>query len=235
MGGTCSAEDLGQEFLLFKTIQREDVSVVLIQELNRLPQELIYDLLFINVTQLHKSLGKNLILALPAFHALTGCDFNPAFFRKGKRRPFSIMKNSEDFTECFIQLSKPSEKREDFLAKFKTLFQKTNKFLDNDDTFRLPKKGIDGSALPTCKSELYEHFLRSCYIAQIWSHAHLKVPITDEPTNYGWVEIDNRYELKWFSGSQLPTSINQITIQHEKESETERDESNTSQSESDIE
>ncbi|KAK5647873.1 hypothetical protein RI129_002765 [Pyrocoelia pectoralis] len=117
------------------------------------------------------------------------------------------------------------------------LFKKTYKFLDNDHTFRLPKKGIDGSALPPCKSELYEHFLRSCYIAQIWSHAHLKVPITDEPSNYGWVEIDNRYELKWFSGSQLPTSINQITIQHEKdtsnsdsESETEGDESNTSQS-----
>ncbi|KAK4883372.1 hypothetical protein RN001_006691 [Aquatica leii] len=81
--------------------------------------------------------------------------------------------------------------------------------------FRLPKKGIDGSALPPCKSELYEHFLRSCYIAQLWSHAHLKVTITDEPSIYAWVEIDNRYELKWFSGSQLPTSINQITIQHE--------------------
>lgn len=66
---------------------------------------------FINVTQLHKALGTNLSAALPAFHAFTGCDFNPAFFRKGKKRPFSIMTNSEEFTECFIQLSKPSEKR----------------------------------------------------------------------------------------------------------------------------
>jgi hypothetical protein len=65
---------------------------------------------FIKVTKLHKALGTNLSAALPAFHAFTGCDFNPAFFRKGKKRPFSIMTNSEEFTECFIQLSKPSEK-----------------------------------------------------------------------------------------------------------------------------
>ncbi|KAK4873797.1 hypothetical protein RN001_013157 [Aquatica leii] len=196
---------------------------------------------FINVTQLHKSLGTNLSLALPAFHAFTGYSFNPAFFRKGKKRPFSIMKNSEDFAECFMQLSKPSEKREDSFGKIEeflcqmyglmqlknfndarvAMFQKTYKFLDNDDTFRLPKKSIDGSALPPCKSELYEHFLRSCYIAQLWSHAHLKVPITDEPSNFGWVEIDNRYELKWFSRSQLSTSINQITIQHETDDDNE--------------
>lgn len=96
------------------------------------------------------------------------------------------------------------------------LFQKTYKFLDNDDSFQLPKKGTDGSSLPPCKSELYQHFLRACYIAQIWSHAHLKVPTTDEPSDYGCVEIDNRYEFIWFPRTQLSTSIDQITIQPEK-------------------
>ncbi|KMQ92559.1 hypothetical protein RF55_7436 [Lasius niger] len=38
----------------------------------------------INVTELHKNLGDNLCTSLPAFHALTDCDFNPTFFRKGK-------------------------------------------------------------------------------------------------------------------------------------------------------
>lgn len=58
--------------------------------------------------------------------------------------------------------------------------------------------------------------LRACYIAQIWSHAHLKVPTSDDPVDYGWAEIDNKYEFTWFSGSQLPSSINEITIQPEK-------------------
>lgn len=190
---------------------------------------------FINVTQLHKALGVNLSAALPAFHAFTGCDYNPAFFKKGKKRPFSIMEKSEEFTECFIQLSQPSEKRLDFFDKIQeflcnvyglkrlkcinearvALFQKTYKFLDNDNSFRLPKKGIDGSSLPPCKTELYNHFLRTCYISEIWAHAYLRVPTVNDPSDYGWVEIDSRYEFMWFSGTQLPTSIDEITQSEE--------------------
>ncbi|KYN03439.1 hypothetical protein ALC62_05715 [Cyphomyrmex costatus] len=191
----------------------------------------------INVTQLYEALGKDTSATLPAFHALTGCDFNPAFFRKGKKRPFFIMTSSgNDFTNCFIQMSKPSENREELLGKieefvchmygFKRLkyvneartamFQKTYKLLDKNDVFQLPKKSIDGSSLPPCKSELHQQFLRACFIAQIWSHAHLKVPTTHGPSDYGWEEVDDMYDFRWFSGNQLPSSITEITIQPEK-------------------
>ncbi|XP_031784070.1 uncharacterized protein LOC116417081 [Nasonia vitripennis] len=192
---------------------------------------------FINVSKLYDALGRNVSEALPAFHALTGCDFNPAFFRKGKKRPFIIMRIFTDFTESFIQMSTPSDNREETFAKieqfickmygFKSLknindvrlatFQKTYKHIDNDDVFHLPKKSIDGSALPSCKAELYQHFLRACYVAQMWAHAHLQVPIAEPPTNYGWIEIENKYGFSWFSGSQLSTTITEITIQPEED------------------
>lgn len=54
---------------------------------------------FINVTQIYESLGSDLSAALPVF---TGCDFNTAFFQKGKKRPFAIMAKSNDFIECFV-------------------------------------------------------------------------------------------------------------------------------------
>ncbi|CAB3240832.1 unnamed protein product [Arctia plantaginis] len=77
------------------------------------------------------------------------------------------------------------------------------------------------------------------------SHDNLKIPTTEEPTDYGWVEIDNRFEFDWFSDVQLPKSIEEITIQPEKDdddedmiaynsdsdSESEREESDSSQSE----
>lgn len=44
-----------------------------------------YNLRTINVSQLYDTLGQSVCTALPAFHAFTGCDFNPAFFRKGKK------------------------------------------------------------------------------------------------------------------------------------------------------
>ncbi|XP_017467830.1 PREDICTED: uncharacterized protein LOC108360158 [Rhagoletis zephyria] len=91
------------------------------------------------------------------------------------------------------------------------------KVLENDNVFRLPNKTIDGSALPPRKVALQQQFLRACYIAQIWANAHLQVPSGETPSDYGWEEMDNRYQFKWFTDSQLPTSLDEITIQPEKD------------------
>lgn len=40
----------------------------------------------------------------PGFHAITGCDYNPAFFRKGKQCPFKILSQSEKYTKAFSDL-----------------------------------------------------------------------------------------------------------------------------------
>ena len=40
---------------------------------------------FIDVTQIYEQLAESLAKSLIGFHAFTGCDFNPAFFNKGKK------------------------------------------------------------------------------------------------------------------------------------------------------
>ncbi|GBP30951.1 hypothetical protein EVAR_28594_1 [Eumeta japonica] len=37
---------------------------------------------YINLTKVYEHLGPSLSRSLPGFHALTGCDFNPAFFKR---------------------------------------------------------------------------------------------------------------------------------------------------------
>ena len=59
---------------------------------------------YINVTKLYETLGKDLCVSLPAFHAFTGCDFNPAFFHKGKKRPFDILQRSDKYIKAFTDL-----------------------------------------------------------------------------------------------------------------------------------
>ncbi|CAH2096461.1 unnamed protein product [Euphydryas editha] len=58
----------------------------------------------IDVNKLSNFLGDDLCKALPGFHAFTGCDYNPAFFRKGKQRPFKIMSQSQKYTKAFSDL-----------------------------------------------------------------------------------------------------------------------------------
>ena len=47
---------------------------------------------FLNVTELANNLGSNLCNALPNFHAFAECVYNRSFYRKGKNRPFTILK-----------------------------------------------------------------------------------------------------------------------------------------------
>lgn len=52
---------------------------------------------FISVNQVHEILGNYLSKALPCFHSLTGCDYTPALFRKGKLRPLKLLEQSKQY------------------------------------------------------------------------------------------------------------------------------------------
>ena len=146
---------------------------------------------FINVNELHQHLGNSLCLALPVFHALTGCDFNPCFFRKGKSRPFSILQRSEKYTEAFANLHVNNLDAtiinviEEYICQiygFKKItninqarlatFSKIYDFNENKNVLDLKIKKYDGSMLPPCKAELNEQIKRAAYIGTLWRNAH---------------------------------------------------------------
>lgn len=162
---------------------------------------------------------------IPAFHVLTSCDFNPTFYRKGKKKPLQILRKSPKYIAALIELSNLSDvdlQDEDFsvveefvcriygytriddinLSRTAT-FMKAYKFSDNDELLKLDQN-FEGSMLPPCKSELRQHILRTSYIAQLWTHSHCRIPTLSSPKDFGWEEEENRYNFKWFEGDQLP-------------------------------
>ena len=50
------------------------------------------NLRYININKIYNQLRETLCKALPACHALTGCDYSTSFCRKGKVPPFKILK-----------------------------------------------------------------------------------------------------------------------------------------------
>ncbi|KAI4470369.1 neuropeptide y receptor [Holotrichia oblita] len=64
---------------------------------------------------------------------------------------------------------------------------------------------FEGSAIPTCRSELRHHILRTTYIIQMWSHAYHENPVISSPIQYEWREEDDKYCFQWFEGDQLPS------------------------------
>lgn len=56
---------------------------------------------FINVNAIYENLGQEICSGLPAFHAFTGCDFNPLFYKMGKKEPWILYRESKRFQEAF--------------------------------------------------------------------------------------------------------------------------------------
>lgn len=54
---------------------------------------------YIDVRKIYGELGETLCRALPALHAITGCDYTASFHRKGKIKPLKIMEKDTKLQE----------------------------------------------------------------------------------------------------------------------------------------
>lgn len=186
----------------------------------------------IDMCSMFYSLGQQLCCSLAAFHALTGCDYNPSFNRKAKLRPFKLLESSQKFQEAFIRLGdseittsadlleSTSKVIEEFVCclynvkAVKTvnearvvIFDKKYRPKTDKENFKKSSAKLEASAFPPCNRELEQHIRRSIYISQIWCNSNLKIPTSIDPENYGWKQIDGKFIFHWFDGEECPTKV----------------------------
>ncbi|XP_072389393.1 uncharacterized protein [Diabrotica undecimpunctata] len=187
---------------------------------------------YIDVSALYNKLGPKISKALPALHAFTGCDFNPAFYRRGKKKPLQILMSSETFQQAFLDLGSKEYNLQDSLNVIQSftchlyglkklddvnqarivIFNKTYKVKDTSQPFSLNIRNYDACNLPPCQSELLQQVLRTRFIACMWSNAHNAKIIDLLPTDYGWKIVDGKFEMIWFAGDQLPKAYEDVVI-----------------------
>ncbi|GFR17097.1 platelet glycoprotein 4 [Trichonephila clavata] len=191
------------------------------------------NLRYVDLTKIHAELGQLICQSLPGYHAITGCDCNPAFFRKGKLKPYKILKKVPEYQEAFKNFGKSelienTDEQQNFfniIYRFICNVYNAGNAIDVDaarlqmfiysytvsdvkEAFDRKKlRKFDASNLPPCKSELLQQFLRANYICTIWNNARLKTPTTYQPANNGWILENNKYHFKWFEGDQLPSYV----------------------------
>ena len=142
---------------------------------------------YVSVNQIYSSLGQLLSSALPASHALFGCDYTAAFSRKDKVRPFKCLENNEEAQCAFANLAVdiPSIKQEvsdieKFIcalygkrkldsvndARFQIFCDKYKKKDENQSVTKV--KSFDGSRMPPCKKVLTEKITSTKFLARKW-------------------------------------------------------------------
>ncbi|KAK5642435.1 hypothetical protein RI129_008602 [Pyrocoelia pectoralis] len=154
---------------------------------------------WINISELQITLGPLLCQSLPGFHALTGCDFNPYFLRRGEKKPYKLLEKNILYQKAFAALGTDEfvcrmygmncddvndARYHKFLATYKTSGTKV---------FKKTRISYDSSNLPPCQRELRQQLLRTVYITHIWRNSHLKEPTVLTPEGNGWNLIDENY------------------------------------------
>lgn len=127
--------------------------------------------------------------SFPGFHAITGCDYNTAFFKIRKLKPYRIFKKYQEYQRFSMKFgnSKLIEDNDEQQHVFICNVFNVCNIIDVDAaplqmiivsyTVFDVKKAFDrkklqnASSLP-CKSELLPQFLLANYICTIWNNIH---------------------------------------------------------------
>lgn len=191
---------------------------------------------YLNMNDIYDKMGESLCRALAVCHIFTGNDYNPSFFKKGKKRPFEILKKSERFKEAFNMLLNASPSQvttdsnvfkaiEEFVCRMYSLktkddvnkgrfemFEKKYKANKKDEILSKKQlKGFDASTLPPTKQTLLQQVKRTIYVSSIWCNAHLRSPTEFNAEDCGWIIIDDKYAHYWYDGPESPL-IGELTL-----------------------
>ena len=143
-----------------------------------------------------RNLGETKSLALPFFHALTGCDLTSAFKTIGKKTAWNIWEVNPDFSETFAQLtcdpsllkidSQQMQNVERFIAL--CFCKKTTEYGVNSARRKLFTVGLKTwENIPPSLHSLFQHTKRSCYVTCFqWKVSLEKYPVYVDPKPWGW-------------------------------------------------
>ena len=148
---------------------------------------------FIPVHNIVTQIGRTSSLALPGFHAFTGCDNVESFHNKGKKTCWELWQKISEFTSAFDVLSQMNPSKEDInrvfpiLNKYTALlFQKTEEY-DDVDSLRqhlFLHKGKSFDSMPPGSDALTLHTLRAAYQGgHIWGKTLVPMIYAPHPMN----------------------------------------------------
>ena len=155
--------------------------------------------------ELAVSLGPEKALALPMFHALTGCDTVSSFAGHGKKTAWVVWALLPELTTRLLQLSSapdqiPEEAMDTIELIVILLYDRTSTCQDVD---KVRKKLFtwkhNVKLIPPTKAALEEHVKRATYQGgHVWGQALLPAPALPSPTDWGWTRnSQGTYEPHW--------------------------------------
>ena len=168
----------------------------------------------LSVSKIFENIGKEMSHALPALHAISGCDFTSAFYGIGKQKMCKIAKSSDRFKDV---LSKIGDNVDFDLHLFPVVQEMIAECYGvkgcvsiNEARYKKfcsKAKVPDPQQLPPTEDELFLHCQRANHVVKIWKSALIADVGLPHPAGYGWREVNGLLELKWMSQKPAPDAL----------------------------
>ena len=142
-----------------------------------------------------RALGPEKCIALPVFHAFTGCDTVSSFAGRGKKTAWDTWKAYEDVTGAFCALAAcPSPETIELwlkpLERFVVLLYDRTGIQGSVNEARkelFTRKGRAIDAISPTQAALMQHIKRTAYQAgHCWSQVMIPNPEIPSPNDWGW-------------------------------------------------
>ena len=162
---------------------------------------------FIPAHEIARALGPDRCVALPMFHAFTGCDTVSSFGGRGKRTAWDTWKAYKDVTPAFCALvARPIPQTiEEWLGPLERfmvlLYDRTSsqECVNEARKHLFTQKGRQIDGLPPTQDALIQHIKRATYQAgHCWAQIMIAAPELPSPSEWGWSKkAEGGWEVRW--------------------------------------
>ena len=172
----------------------------------------------IPVHELSAAISPSCRVALPAFHALTGCDTVSCFYGRGKRSAWSAWDSYPQLTEALLSLCNvSSEVDESTLSALERyiviLYDRTSDCVNLNAARKqlFTKKSRTLDNLPPTSDAFLMHVKRAVYqAAHCWSHSLQKQLPVHDPATWGWCKSDEKWTPVWMTLPEVSDTCREL-------------------------
>ena len=193
------AAALGLKKVIIRTVDT-DVVVLAVANVHNLQTDALWvsfgvgkNKRFLDINAIASKLTREKCVALPFFHAFTGCDTTSYFCGRGKKTAFQAWNNYPEVTPVFISLSNPQNALTDeqlhALERFVILMYSRTSTHSRVNAARqaLFSQGRSIEAVPPTQAALEQHSRRAAYQAgHVWGRTPDTMQDLSSPADWGW-------------------------------------------------
>ncbi|KAK3746853.1 hypothetical protein QZH41_000042 [Actinostola sp. cb2023] len=177
---------------------------------------------FIPVHDVSRALGPGKCEALPALHALTGCDSNSSLAGIGKKKAWGVFSQSCVHQQSLCLLGHDprlddttANKCESFICDLYPTLKRTSNSTDELRYIMFCQRRQKSETLPPTSDSLRQHMNRASYQAYVWRCSLDAMQDLPSPEGHGW-ETDEDGTLKpvLMTKDPAPSSLLELTTCH---------------------